>query len=116
MISHLIPYRGAGPGPCPGSAGADAGSRSAPADGKPEEPARLKARDGPVRFELRVAPRFKGTRVDPGAVSCSAREGRLPGTLLLPRAGQAGARCWWECADGGDRNVDQSLSSLFGGA
>src|SRR5882672_5412255 len=98
MIAHIIPYSGVVRDPPPyGPARAAADLRAAPADGKPEQPAGLKGRHGPVRVPLHAAPRRQGAGVDPGVVSRSAGARWLRGTLLLPDARPAGARCRWQC-------------------
>src|SRR6266540_778424 len=117
MITHVIPYAGTVLEPSrhgPACAGADI--CAAPAEAKPEQPAGLMGRHGPVCVALHAAARREGAGVDPGAIPRGADARRLRGPLLLPDAGPAGARCRRQCAAGGNRSADCALRALFGAA
>src|SRR6266540_2419199 len=117
MITHVIPYAGTVLEPSrhgPACAGADI--CAAPAEAKPEQPAGLMGRHGPVCVALHAAARREGAGVDPGAIPRGADARRLRGPLLLPDAGPAGARCRRQCAAGGNRSADRALRALFGAA
>src|SRR6476646_7276367 len=103
MITHSIPDGEAAP-------------KNASEGHAPECPAPVnQERHGPFCVQLCVAARRQRAGVDSGIVPRGARARRVRGTLLLPDAGPAGARCRRQRAAEGNRDVDRALFSLLGG-
>src|SRR4051794_38593675 len=67
-------------------------------------------RNGSVRRELHVAPRRKGTRLDPSLLPRGVGARWLRRTLLLSGTGPAGGGRRRQCAARRDRDVDHELS------
>src|SRR3974390_1288956 len=72
------------------------------------------AADGPLRVECHVAARLQRARVSSRLLPLGAPPRRLRWSVLLSGARLLGDRCWWQCADDGDRGVDCALCPVFG--
>src|ERR1700693_1335076 len=68
---------------------------------------------GPLRVEHDAAARLQGARLDSRFLPLGAWPRRFRRPLLLSRARSSGDRRWRECADGGDRGADRTLSPVL---
>src|SRR5208282_466806 len=68
---------------------------------------------GPLRVEHDAAARLQRARLDSRFLPLGTRSRWFRRPLLLSGARSDRDRCWRECADGGDRGVDRTISPIF---